>query len=116
MKKRYTTAERFAPDPGNPRKKHRLEDVKTDANRRRILIEQRGHRCEGRCGLSLWYGVLIPLELEHVDGCSDNNAESNLKLLCPNCHALTPHYKGANKGNSKRQVERRSRYAEGKTF
>ncbi len=39
----------------------------------------------------------IPIELEHIDGDYTNNKIDNLKLLCPNCHSLTPTYKGANK-------------------
>ena len=32
----------------------------------------------------------IPLQLDHIDGCRSNNQLSNLSLLCPNCHALSP--------------------------
>lgn len=42
-----------------------------------------------------------PLEVEHIDGNYLNNAESNLILLCPNCHALTATYRGRNKGNGR---------------
>lgn len=35
-------------------------------------------------------GEKIPLEIEHVDGDRTNNELANLKLLCCNCHALTP--------------------------
>ena len=53
------------------------------------LIKDRGHVCE-ECLNSIWRDVLIPLELEHIDGDRLNNCLENLKLLCPNCHALTP--------------------------
>ncbi len=58
---------------------------------------------QSRCSLCSWSETnpktgKIPVEIEHIDGNSNNNAESNLTLLCPNCHALTPTYKGANKG------------------
>ena len=33
------------------------------------------------------------LEIDHTDGNPKNNAKENLKVLCPNCHALTPTYK-----------------------
>ena len=52
------------------------------------VIEERGHRCE-RCGGGTWQGEPMPLELHHVDGDRTNNALDNLRLLCPNCHALT---------------------------
>ena len=51
-----------------------------------------------RCNLTEWLGQLIPLELEHIDGDNSNNSLENLCLLCPNCHALTPTYRGKNIG------------------
>jgi hypothetical protein len=49
------------------------------------------------CKLTEWLGKPIPLELEHKDGNHDNNSLNNLELLCPNCHAFTPTYRGKNK-------------------
>ena len=49
------------------------------------------------CRLELWLGNPIPLELEHIDGNPHNHNLNNLTLLCPNCHALTPTYRGKNK-------------------
>jgi hypothetical protein len=57
----------------------------------------KAHRCE-RCGLAEWLGRPIPLELDHVDGDRRNNRLENLRLLCPNCHALTDTYRGRNIG------------------
>jgi len=48
------------------------------------------------CNLSDWLSKPIPLELDHIDGDNTNNELSNLRLLCPNCHALTPTYRGRN--------------------
>lgn len=95
----------------------KLEDAQSVQVRKRIIIEQRGHRCEG-CTLSEWRGQEIPLDLHHIDGDADNNTEENLQLLCPNCHAQTETYKGANAGgnSSSRQKKRRKRYREGKTY
>lgn len=53
------------------------------------LIKERGHCCES-CGNSEWLSNPIPLEVEHMDGDRTNNSYDNLKLLCCNCHALTP--------------------------
>jgi hypothetical protein len=64
-------------------------DYSTNNNRKKYLIRQRGHQCE-QCHNTLWQGSPIPLELEHCDGNTENNVEANLKLLCCNCHALTP--------------------------
>ncbi len=49
-------------------------------------------KCEV-CGLERWNGVNIPLELHHVNGNNKDNSFDNLKLLCPNCHALTDNYR-----------------------
>lgn len=58
-------------------------------NHKSYLIKIRGHKCEC-CKNSEWMNTPITLELEHVDGHKQNNNEDNLKLLCPNCHSLTP--------------------------
>ena len=44
----------------------------------------------------------VPLEIHHEDGDYTNNKEENLKLLCPNCHSLTPTYKALNDGNGRK--------------
>lgn len=59
------------------------------------LVFIRGHCCE-RCGEEQWLEQPIPLEVHHEDGDSLNNEMENLKLLCPNCHALTDNYRGRN--------------------
>jgi hypothetical protein len=69
---------------------------------RKYLIVVRGHKCED-CGLEMWKNLPIYLETHHIDGNSENNIPSNLKLLCPNCHSLTSNFKSKNKGNGKRQ-------------
>lgn len=48
--------------------------------------------CDGN-----WNGGVISLELDHIDGDNTNNVISNLRYLCPNCHALTITYRGRNK-------------------
>jgi hypothetical protein len=57
------------------------------------LIKERGHKCE-KCGLEEWINNPIPLEVDHRDGDRTNNREENLILLCCNCHALTPTWRG----------------------
>ena len=36
-----------------------------------------------------WNGKPLVLQLDHIDGNSDNNMPDNLQLLCPNCHSQT---------------------------
>ena len=67
------------------------------------LREKYGNKC-CLCGWSkvnLKTGQ-IPLVADHIDGNWRNNIESNLRLLCPNCDALTPTYAGLNRGNGRR--------------
>lgn len=54
------------------------------------------HKCYN-CNLTEWMTKIIPLELEHINGDKFDNRIENLTLLCPNCHALTPTYRGKNK-------------------
>ena len=65
--------------------------------------EKFGNRCF-ECGWNKKHPVtsVIPLEIDHIDGNVENNLEYNLRLLCPNCHALTPFYKNLNKGNGRK--------------
>lgn len=56
------------------------------------------HRCE-KCNNIEWNGELIPLEVDHIDGNHENNELSNLRFLCPNCHAQTETYCSKNKKN-----------------
>lgn len=80
---------------------------------KRVVIEARGRKCE-ICDRSSWNGKKIALDLDHIDGNPRNNAFENLRVLCPNCHAQTPTYKGKNVGNGRHY--RRQRYAEGKSY
>lgn len=70
---------------------------------KKILIEERGHRCES-CNMVEWMGVPITLELDHVNGNNQDNAKENLKLLCPNCHALTDTWRGRGKNTGRKTV------------
>lgn len=73
---------------------------------RRYLFEK--YKC--KCQLCGWGEInkftnKIPLQIHHIDGDCMNNIESNLQLLCPNCHSLTENFgrlnKNAAKGRSK---------------
>lgn len=72
-----------------------IEEMSHERRRKRILVEQHG-KCN-RCGIDEWLGEPISLELEHIDGDSNNNVRENVECLCPNCHSLTPTWRGRNK-------------------
>ena len=70
---------------------------------RRYLLQVSGSVCQ-ICG---WNKInpatnSVPLEVDHIDGDSNNNKESNLRLLCPNCHSLTPSFRNLNKGRGRK--------------
>lgn len=55
-------------------------------------------KCE-QCGITEWQGQPVPLELDHINGDRWDNRLENLRILCPNCHALTPTNSGKNVGS-----------------
>lgn len=96
----------------------KIEEGDTSLNTRQYkayLINLYGEKCMecGWCETNPASGK-IPIDLEHIDGDSTNNSLDNLKLLCPNCHSLTPTYKSLNKG--KGRAARRQRYRDGKSY
>jgi hypothetical protein len=63
-----------------------------------ILYDRAGHKCT-ECGwaeISESYGRPV-LCVDHVDGDWRNNFISNLKVLCFNCHTLTPTFGALNR-------------------
>lgn len=68
------------------------------------LIEKYGEKCM-ICGWDEKHPVTgkVPIQLEHIDGNSENNSLNNLKLLCPNHHSLTPTYGALNKGHGRKE-------------
>lgn len=46
-----------------------------------------------------WKGQKISLILDHIDGNRNNNNLENLRIVCPNCDAALPTYKGKNRKN-----------------
>lgn len=71
---------------------------------RRYIFEKYNFKCS-QCGWSEInvHSGKIPLEIDHIDGDYKNNKESNLRLLCPNCHSLTSTYRSLNNGNGRKE-------------
>lgn len=73
-----------------------VEDNSADARRvpgsrlKRAMSALGVEECCAMCGIEgVWLGEPLPLEVDHVDGNWRNNRVENLRLLCPNCHAIT---------------------------
>lgn len=78
---------------------------------KKYLRKEFGNKCY-LCGWSkvnLTTGV-VPLVADHIDGNWRNNKEKNLRLICPNCDALSPTFSALNKGNGRpnRAISKRS--------
>lgn len=69
---------------------------------RRYLIDRANNKCE-KCG---WDKVnpktgRCPLTISHINGNWKESTESNLEVLCPNCHSLTDSYGSLNRGKGR---------------
>jgi predicted RNA-binding Zn-ribbon protein involved in translation (DUF1610 family) len=66
------------------------------------LLKEANYQCS-KCGWNKINSVTnkTPLEINHIDGDSLNNVVSNLEVLCPNCHSLTPNFRALNKNSSR---------------
>lgn len=54
-------------------------------------------KCE-ECGQGeIWRDKKMGLHLDHINGISNDNRLENLRILCPNCHAITDTFGGKNK-------------------
>lgn len=94
-------------DDHENREKYSLDEilVKDSPITRKVLrgyIERHNlipYKCQN-CGCDgHWQEGIISLEIDHIDGDNKNNELSNLRYLCPNCHALTDTYRGRNIGS-----------------
>lgn len=67
---------------------------------RRYLLEKHNYSCEN-CGCNLInpFTKLSILQIHHIDGNASNTSESNLQLLCPNCHAMTENFGSRNESS-----------------
>ena len=54
------------------------------------------YKCD-ECGLDSWNNKNIVLQLDHINGISNDHRLNNLRLMCPNCHSQTETYCGRNK-------------------
>lgn len=74
-----------------------------DRLRRALLLRGVRERC-AMCGTGPeWNGKPLRLEVDHRNGDWWDNRPANLRLLCPNCHAVTDTYRGRKRREPSRQ-------------
>ena len=87
------------------------QDYKTkcDAYIRKIireyLILKKGNKCM-ICGLTKWGNIPIPLVCDHIDGNSKNVSLDNFRIICNNCDATLPTFKGRNRGKGRQNLRK----------
>ena len=86
-------------------RKHSFEDVlqenssfSTGKAKRAFIESGNAYQC-AICHLSKWQGKNLVLELDHINGVSNDHRRDNIRLLCPNCHSQTPTFRGRNVKN-----------------
>lgn len=62
------------------------------------------YECFDCKNLGQWNNKPITLELDHINGISNDNRLINLQYLCPNCHSQTPTFRGRNRRKVKVKV------------
>lgn len=75
---------------------------------KKCIVELRGNICSVCFQNTIWNGKKLTLQLDHIDGNSDNNIPDNLRLLCPNCHSQTSTFAGYSR--SSRKDTKRNKY------
>jgi 5-methylcytosine-specific restriction endonuclease McrA len=87
-KKVLTDAEFFIIHPRKP------------AQTKKRLKKYKKYECES-CKLSdSWNNKLLILQIDHINGNSEDNRLENLRFLCPNCHTQTDTYAGRSSRDS----------------
>lgn len=69
---------------------------------RRYMLLKNNNTCQ-ECGWNKHHPVdNKPLvEVDHIDGDASNCKEENLRVLCPNCHSMTPTFRARNKESAR---------------
>lgn len=81
---------------------HKVVTKNISGHIKRFLLERFGEKCS-QCGWNQRHPFTkkVPVEVDHIDGNADNNQIKNVRLVCPNCHALTQSFRNLNKGHGR---------------
>lgn len=110
-KNKYCTIKCYAEFTLNDNvEKYTISEIGGPAVIKRFLIDRDGNNCF-ECKLPpIWNDKPLVLQIDHVDGNSDNNNPNNMRLLCPNCHTQTETFSGKGYGNTRRKYTKRNKY------
>lgn len=75
--------------------------LQTSRHIKRYILTRQENKC-ALCNISEWMGKSITLELDHINGHSEDNTEINLRCVCPNCHSQTDTFRAKNVGNGRK--------------
>lgn len=69
---------------------------------RKYMLLKHNNTCQ-ECGWDKVHPIdKKPLvEIDHIDGNASNCDEDNLRVLCPNCHSMTPTFRARNKTSAR---------------
>lgn len=63
--------------------------------KKKIIKEKLLEYACSECGNNGWHNnKILSLQLDHINGDSNDNRIENLRFLCPNCHSQTPTFSG----------------------
>jgi Zn finger protein HypA/HybF involved in hydrogenase expression len=82
---KYTNEQVFSENSLYPRNKLKARIINQK------LIEYKCTECDN---IGIHNGKLLSLQLDHINGKSEDNRLENLRFLCPNCHSQTDTYAG----------------------
>jgi RNA polymerase subunit RPABC4/transcription elongation factor Spt4 len=69
------------------------------------------------CGIGeTWNGLVLVLQIDHIDGDNANNSLNNLREICPNCHSQTATFSGKNSSHAGTAKGKILKYGDRKTY
>ena len=77
---------------------------------KKYLLDIKGETCIECSQSATWNNKPLVLQLDHIDGDSDNNYPINIRLLCPNCHSQTENFGSKGQGSRYKKITKRNLY------